>query len=109
MNKIVSLTAIDFSQVSKDYKWYTIVTKFNYEFKFERDFLEGLSTYNLLDDVQDLFIPAKKFTIEYINAKNITMKREVTEKVMSLYVFIKANSVSFFDRLFSLKTILLFQ
>ena len=42
------------------------------------------------DQITDVFVPIKKFTIEYINSLGKISHRTITEKVLSLYVFIKA-------------------
>lgn len=42
------------------------------------------------NQITDIFVPIKKFTIEYINSLGKISHRTITEKVLSLYVFIKA-------------------
>ena len=81
---------LDFSTISRDEAWYTVVTKFNYEVKFVSELLKKLAqNQHLLEDFVDLFIPEKKCTIEYLNAQGKLATRIITDKTMSLYVFIK--------------------
>lgn len=97
MAKALTKTPIDFSETPTGFRWYTVVTRFNYEQKFMHDFLEGLEAHNFLDLVEDIFIPAKEYSLEYENSKGKKVYRNVTDKVISLYVFIKAKMT---DRLY---------
>ena len=72
-----------------DSKWYVILTRLNYEYKVKRDFVDGLLAHNLLDDVEDIFIPIKKFVCEYTNLHNQTRVKTISEKIMSSYIFVK--------------------
>ena len=74
----------DFSLIPEEPQWYIVTTRTNYEFKYKHDFLEGLEAHNLKHLVKDLFIPIKKCICQ--NGKN---KKVITEKIISLYVFIK--------------------
>ena len=72
-----------------DSRWYVILTRLNYEYKVKRDFVDGLLAHNLLDDVEDIFIPIKKFVCEYTNLHNQTRVKTISEKIMSSYIFVK--------------------
>lgn len=97
MAKALTKTPIDFTELPTGFKWYTVVTRFNYEQKFMHDFLEGLEAHNFVDLVEDIFIPAKEYSLEYENSKGKKAYKTVTDKVISLYVFIKAKMT---DRLY---------
>lgn len=71
-------------------RWYIVIVRSNYEFKFKRDFVEGLINNELIDFVYDIFVPIKKFTIEWINSQQQIRNKIISEKVVSLYVFVKA-------------------
>lgn len=93
MGKVMSqlLASIDFSKTCDTFAWYTVVTRFNYEAKFVSELLDKVSQNEyLLEYFDDIFIPEKKCTVEYINIKGKIAKRIITDKTMSLYVFVKA-------------------
>lgn len=91
MAQATPLAVISFADISDNFEWYTVVTRFNYEAKFANELLEKLNkNRELLDYFEDLFIPERKCTVEYKNVKGHTSKRIITDKTMSLYVFVKA-------------------
>lgn len=71
-------------------QWYVIITRSNYEFKFKRDVLDNIISNKALNTVENIFVPIKKFTIEYVNSAKQIKHRIVTDKIISLYVFLKA-------------------
>lgn len=84
------LATVNFANINKDFAWYIVVTRFNYEAKFTAELLEYLKNNpELLDYFDDIFIPEKKCIVEYKNVKNKLARRTITDKTMSLYVFIK--------------------
>lgn len=90
MAQVTPLAVISFADISDNFEWYTVVTRFNYEAKFANELLEKLNkNRELLDYFEDLFIPERKCTVEYKNVKGHTSKRIITDKTMSLYVFVK--------------------
>lgn len=84
------LAIVNFANINKDFAWYIVVTRFNYEAKFTAELLEYLKNNpELLDYFDDIFIPEKKCIVEYKNVKNKIARRTITDKTMSLYVFVK--------------------
>lgn len=77
--------------LSKDPQWYIIVTRSNYEYKAKRDILNGIVGHNFIDNIHDIFVPIKRFTIEYLNSSNKVRHRIISKKILSLYVFINAS------------------
>jgi len=77
--------------LSNEPQWYIIVTRSNYEYKAKRDILNGIIGHDFLDNVYDIFVPIKRFTIEYLNSANKVHRRIISKKILSLYVFIKAS------------------
>ena len=77
-------------EFSSEPQWYVIVTPSNYEYKAKRDIIDGLMGHNFLDNVNEIFVPIKRFTIEYINSQNKIRHRIISKKILSLYVFINA-------------------
>lgn len=90
MIKRTKLQALNKDLFQNEEKWYVAVTRTNYEFKFKKDLQELVISHNLLDQVTDIFVPIKKFTVEYTNAQNKIANRVINEKILSLYVFFKA-------------------
>lgn len=97
--------------LSSEPQWYIIVTRSNYEYKAKRDILSGIIGHNFLDNIYDIFVPIKRFTIEYLNSVNKVRHRIISKKILSLYVFIKASMtkelVCWLKNLPSVATILL--
>ena len=75
---------------STEPQWYVIVTRSNYEYKAKRDILDGLIGHNFINNVNEIFIPIKRFVIEYVNSQNKIRHRIISKKILSLYVFINA-------------------
>ena len=76
--------------LSTEPQWYIIVTRSNYEYKAKRDILNNISENNFINNIHDIFVPIKRFTIEYINSMNKVKHRIISKKILSLYVFINA-------------------
>ena len=76
--------------LSTEPQWYVIVTRSNYEYKVKRDILDGMAGYDFINNIHDIFIPIKRFTIEYLNSANKVRHRIISKKILSLYVFINA-------------------
>ena len=60
MGKKMPSAAITFKGVSPDARWYTIVTKFNYEKKYARDVMAGLKNSGMDAYVYDVVVPIKE-------------------------------------------------
>ena len=87
---------LDFTNISKNYEWYTVVTKFNYEAKFVSRLIEQLAKQPaILNYFDDVFVPERKCTVEYKNSQGKMAKRIITDKTMSLYVFVKAKMTEY--------------
>ena len=96
MAKSMPKIAVKFDTISDHFAWYTIVTKFNYEAKFIERLIEQLSKReDLLDYFDDVFVPERKCTVEYETSKGTMAKRILTDKTMSLYVFIKVKMTEY--------------
>ena len=70
-------------------RWYTVVTKFNYEQKFASDLEKGIANKGI-KNIQEIFVP---FLEEKIDKKLPNGKIKTTikyHKIYSGYVFVKA-------------------
>lgn len=90
MAKPVKLNQLTSEDIDDTIQWYVAITKFNNEFKFKRDLIEGVAAHNYSNNIFDIFVPIKKFTVEYINSQGKVAHTIITEKILSLYVFFKA-------------------
>lgn len=81
---------VNFTNVSQDARWYTIVTKFNYEQKFVKDLWAGLKNVGLEDNIHEVVLPFKEHREIVKDSKGKDKEKITIEKVMPLYVFVKA-------------------
>ena len=81
---------IDLSSCPTTAAWYTVVTNYNYEKKYAGDLLKGLKNSGLEGLILDVVVPIKEteYTVQLKSGK--TSKKVQIEKVMPLYVFVKA-------------------
>jgi len=90
MGKKMPATIINLDGVSVFPRWYTIVTKYNYEAKLAKNIMGGLEKAGLNDRIFEVLVPIKE-TIEFkINSKGNTIERKKHEKIYPLYIFINA-------------------
>jgi hypothetical protein len=89
MAKKALLGSVDLSNVSEDFKWYIIVTKFNYEEKYVNNVKQTIQDTQYESLINDYYIP-----IKYIK-KTVTLhdgtKKDKVSKIKecySNYVFI---------------------
>ena len=90
MGQKMPVIPVNFENVSKKPCWYTIVTKFNYEAKFVNDLYAGLKNIGLEDNILEVVIPNKEHRETVIDKKGKKKEKVTIEKVMPLYVFVKA-------------------
>jgi transcription antitermination factor NusG len=81
---------VDFANVSSQAEWYTVVTKFNYEQKFVKDLYAGLRNIGLEENILEVVIPNKEHHQLIVDSKGKEKDKVTIEKVMPLYVFVKA-------------------
>ena len=90
MFKKIVLGSVDLSDVSDDFKWYTLVTQFNYEEKVLENIKDGLIATNQQDLVCDCFVPIKYKKETNLLADGTTSDRiRKTKGAFSNYIFIK--------------------
>ena len=81
---------VNFENVPKDAQWYTIVTKFNYEQKFTKDLLASIKNLGLENQILEVVLPNKEHYIKTTDDKGKVKTKVTIEKLMPLYVFVKA-------------------
>lgn len=90
MGQKMPVIPVNFTNVGEDARWYTIVTKFNYEQKFVKDLWAGLKNVGLEDQIVEVVVPNKEHREKVIDKNNKEKEKITIEKVMPLYVFVKA-------------------
>lgn len=78
------------NDVSKDFAWYTIVVKHNYEKKFAEDLMNAVRANGFDDAICEAVAPIREDEEIKTNAKGDTKKVIKVEKIYPLYVFVKA-------------------
>lgn len=99
--KKIILGSVDLKHVPKDFAWYTIVTRFNYEEAYIQNVKESIMGTDLEQLVKEFYVPIKY--IKEIVSRIDGTKRERIKKVKgsySNYVFIKCKMTgNLWDRL----------
>ena len=90
MGKKMPATIINLDGISAFPKWYTIVTKYNYERKLAKNIMGGIEKVGLSENIFEVLVPIKETTETYVNSKGKRAERTKHEKVYPLYIFIKA-------------------
>jgi transcription antitermination factor NusG len=90
MFKKIMLGSVDLSVVPKEYVWYTVVTKFNYEEKYIDNVQQAIQDTNLEKLISEYYIPIK-YTKEKIKLVDGTEKDKIhkVKGCFSNYVFVK--------------------
>ena len=90
MFKRIILGKVDLSGVPQEYKWYTVVTQFNYEEKYIENVQEAVVGTELEHLISEYYVPIK-YTKEKIKLVDGATKNKIhkTKGALSNYVFIK--------------------
>lgn len=90
MFKKILLGSVDLSNVPKQYAWYTVVTKFNYEEKYVDNVQQAIQDTNLAPLISEYYIPIK-YTKEKVTLVDGTEKDKIhkVKGCFSTYVFVK--------------------
>ena len=90
MFKRIILGKVDLSGVPQEYKWYTVVTQFNYEEKYIENVQEAVVGTELEHLISEYYVPIK-YTKEKIKLGDGATKNKIhkTKGALSNYVFIK--------------------
>jgi transcriptional antiterminator NusG len=90
MGKKMPGAKINLEGVSVFPKWYTVVTKYNYEQKLANTILEGAEKAGVGEYIIEVMAPIKTTVEVKYNAKGKKTERVKHEKIYPLYVFVKA-------------------
>lgn len=71
-------------------RWYTVVTKFNYEKKFASNLMNGLKNSGMSDSILDIVVPLKEYEVVTTTKTGKARKTIKVEKIYPSYVFVKA-------------------
>lgn len=93
-NKKVILGSVDLTNVSPDFCWYSIVTRFNYEEMYINNIIQAVDGTDLQALIEDYYVP-----IKYIKDTDEKKKIHKIKGCFSNYVFIKCKMT---DRLWNL-------
>ena len=90
MFKRIVLGKVDLSNVPQKYKWYVVVTKFNYEQKYIKNVREAVAGTDLEHLISDYYIPIK-YTKETVTLADGTKKDKIhkVKGAFSNYIFVK--------------------
>lgn len=81
---------INMNDISNLPRWYTIVTKTNYEYKFERDLKERMVGMKCENYIEEIFVPIKE-ELSSKALKSGKIKSVIKyDKIYPTYVFVKA-------------------
>lgn len=81
---------INMNDLSKQPRWYIIVTKTNYEYKFERDLKERTIGMNCQEYIHEIFVPICETLSEKTLKSGKTKYTIKQDKIYPAYVFVKA-------------------
>ena len=81
---------INMNDLSKQSRWYTIVTKTNYEYKFERDLKERMIGMKCEDYIEEIFVPIKEELSQRVLKSGKIKNTIKQDKIYPAYVFVKA-------------------
>lgn len=90
MGQKMPVVRIDLSHCPTNAAWYTVVTLYNYEKKYAEDLQKGLVNAGLEGKIIDVIVPFKETEYEAVTKTGKRSKKIKVEKVMPLYVFVKA-------------------
>lgn len=79
---------INMNDVAGIPRWYTVVTKFNYEQKFATDLQKGIENKGITN-IQEIFVPIYTEKIEKIDKDGKIKISEKYHKIYPSYVFVK--------------------
>ena len=88
--KKIQLGSVDLSGVENKYHWYPVVTLFNHEEAFARNFKESIEGTPLESLVNEIYVPTK-LSKEMVTLKDGTKKAKIHHKLgaYSNYVFVR--------------------
>lgn len=90
MGQKMPVVRIDLSNCPSDAAWYTVVTLYNYEKKYAEGLLSGLTNSGLEGKITEVVVPFKETEYETTTKTGKKTKKTKVEKIMPLYVFVKA-------------------
>lgn len=90
MGQKMPVIRIDLSNCPSDAAWYTVVTLYNYEKKYAEGLLSGLTNSGLEGKITEVVVPFKEMEYETTTKTGKKTKKTKVEKIMPLYVFVKA-------------------
>ena len=89
MNKKIILGFVDLSDVPHDYRWYTVVTQYNYEEKYVQNVLEAIQDTKLEPLISEVYLPFKYIQEERTVNKKLVKKVRKVKGSYASYVFVK--------------------
>lgn len=89
MGKKVILGFVDLVDVPNDYRWYTVVTQYNYEEKYVENVIQAIMGTKLEKLISELYVPIKYIQEERVTAKRKTKKVRKVKGSYASYVFVK--------------------
>jgi len=90
MGKKMPATIINLDGVSIFPRWYTVVTKYNYEAKLGETIINGAEKAGMGDKIFEVLVPIKTTIETKVNVKGKVTERKKHEKIYPLYIFVKA-------------------
>jgi len=90
MGQKMPVVRIDLSACARKPAWYTVVTIYNYEKKYAEDLMKGLKNSGLEDKIVDVVVPIRETKYTTTTKTGKISEKVKIEKVMPLYVFVKA-------------------
>jgi transcription termination/antitermination protein NusG len=90
MGKKMPATKIVLDGVSTFPRWYTVVTKFNYEQKLAETIMNGIENAGFGDRIFEVLVPIRQTVETKVNTKGQRVERKKQEKIYPLYIFVKA-------------------
>lgn len=90
MGQKMPIVRIDLSACPQKPAWYTVVTIYNYEKKYAEDLMKGLKNSGLEDKIVDVVVPIRETKYTTTTKTGKISEKVKIEKVMPLYVFVKA-------------------
>lgn len=90
MGQKMPVIRIDLSSCPTGAAWYTVVTLYNYEKKYAEDLMKGVKNAGLEGKILDTVVAFRETEYTTITKTGKESKKVKVEKVMPLYVFVKA-------------------
>ena len=94
MAKKITLGSVDLENISPDFCWYPIVTRFNYEEMYINNIIQAVDGTDLQELISDYYVP-----IKYIKDSDEKKRVHKIKGCYSNYVFVKCKMT---DRLWNL-------